>query len=235
MPIRRVGSCAEVARYPVSLKTLNLLDARQVRSAVDGARWVFHLAYGRDGADLDRITIEGTRNLVEAAISAHCECIVVLSTIYVFGDAEGVVDESHPYKPKGGRYGTEKAQMERWCLSQSASSSPTRIVILNPSCVSAQADQPTAKFLIEWRSRGCFCWIEQGRGIANFCFVDNLVDAMLLAARTAEAHGQRFIINDGTCTWREFLAPLVGGDFVLWQSLTARELADLDRAARPRW
>jgi nucleoside-diphosphate-sugar epimerase len=82
---------------------------------------------------------------------------------------------------------------------------------------------------------GSFCWIEQGRGIANFCFVDNLVDSVLLAAGTVEAHGQRFIINDGTCTWREFLTPLVGGDLELWRSLTARELADLKRAARPRW
>jgi nucleoside-diphosphate-sugar epimerase len=235
VPIRRVGSCAEVARYPVSLKTVNLLDAQQVRSAVDGARWVFHLAYGRDGPDLDRITIEGTRNLVEAAIATRCECIVVLSTIYVFGDAEGVVDESRPYKPKGGRYGTEKAQMERWCLRRSASSSPTRIVILNPSCVFGPGGSTYSEMPHRMAKSGSFCWIEQGRGIANFCFVDNLVDGVLLAAGTVEAHGQRFIINDGTCTWREFLAPLVGGDLELWRSLTARELADLNRAARPRW
>jgi predicted dehydrogenase/nucleoside-diphosphate-sugar epimerase len=235
VPIRRVGSCAEVACYPVSLKTLNLLDAQQVRNAVDGARWVFHLAYGRDGADRDRITIEGTRNLVEAAIAARCECIVVLSTIYVFGDPEGVVDESRPYKPKGGRYGTEKAQMERWCLSRSASSSFTRVVILNPSCVFGPGGLTYSEMPHRMAKSGSFCWIEQGRGIANFCFVDNLVDAVLLAAGTAEAHGQRFIINDGTCTWREFLAPLVGGDPELWRSLTARKLADLDRAARPRW
>ena len=82
---------------------------------------------------------------------------------------------------------------------------------------------------------GAFCWIEDGRGIANYCFVDNLVDAILLAAETAEAHGQRFIINDGTCTWREFLEPLVGEDPDRWPSLTARELAVLHRAAKPRW
>ena len=235
VPIRRVGSCAEVGRYPVSLKTLNLLDAQQVRSAVDGARWVFHLAYGRNGADFDRITIEGTRNLVEAAIAARCECIVVLSTIYVFGEEDGLVDELCPYKPKGGRYGTEKAQMERWCLRRSASSSMTRIVILNPSCVFGPGGSTYSEMPHRLAKSGCFCWVEQGRGMANFCFVENLVDAILLAAETVEAHGQRFIINDGTCTWREFLAPLVSGDSELWRSLTARELAYLDRAARPRW
>ena len=125
--------------------------------------------------------------------------------------------------------------MERWCLSRSASSSLTRIVILNPSCVFGPGGSTYSQMPHRMAKSGGFCWIEQGRGIANFCFVDNLVDAILLAAGTAEAHGQRFIINDGTCTWREFLAPLVGGDCELWRSLTARELADLDRAARPRW
>src|SRR5262249_43033984 len=56
-----------------------------------------------------------------------------------------------------------------------------------------------------------------------------------LAAGNVRAHGQRFIINDGTCTWHEFLTPLVGGDCARWPSMTARELADLHRAARPKW
>jgi predicted dehydrogenase/nucleoside-diphosphate-sugar epimerase len=235
VPIRHPGSCARVARYPVALKPVNLLDAQQVRDVVNGARWVFHLAYGRDGTNVDRMTIEGTRNVVEAAIAARCECVVVLSTIYVFGDADGLVDETYPYKPKGGQYGTQKAYMERWCLSRSAFSSPTRIVILNPSCVFGPGGAVYSEMPHRMAKSGAFCWIEDGRGIANFCFVDNLVDAMLLAAGKARAHGQRFIINDGTCTWREFLTPLVGGDYTRWPSVTARELEDLHRGARPRW
>src|SRR5262249_21833881 len=34
-------------------------------------------------------------------------------------------------------------------------------------------------------------------------------DAMLLAASSRVAHGQRFIINDGWTTWREFFGPIV--------------------------
>jgi predicted dehydrogenase/nucleoside-diphosphate-sugar epimerase len=235
VPIRRINSCAEVARYPVSLQQVNLLDIAQVRNAVEGARWVFHLAYGRDGADLDRLTIEGTRNVVDAAIAARCDCVVVLSTVYVFGDADGVIDEIHPHKPKGGRYGTEKAAMERWCLTRSASSSPTRIVILNPSCVYGPGGKTFTELPNELAKAGAFCWIEGGSGIANYCFVDNLVDAILLAAGIAEAHGQRFIVNDGACSWREFLRPFTGGDADRWPSFTARELADLHRAMRPKW
>jgi len=235
VPIRRVGTCAEVARYPVALKRMNLLDTRQMRNAVEGARWVFHLAYGRDGSDPDGVTVEGTRNLVEAAIAARCECVVVLSSIYVYGDSDDLIDETHAYRPKGGRYGTEKAAMERWCLDRSAASSSTRIVILTPSCVFGPRGKTYTELPNVLAKTGAFCWIEQGRGIANYCFVDNLIDAILLAAGTAEAHGQSFIINDGTCTWREFLEPLVGEEPDRWPSLTARELAGLNWAAKPRW
>jgi predicted dehydrogenase/nucleoside-diphosphate-sugar epimerase len=234
VPIRRIASCAAVARYPVSLKTLNLLDAQQVRSIVEGARWVFHLAYGRDGVDRDCLTVEGTRNVVEAAIAAGCECVVVLSTIYVFGEQDGPVDELSSYSPKG-QYGIEKAEMERWCLGRSASSRKTRIVILNPSCVFGPGGSTYSEMPHRMAKSGYFCWIEQGRGMANVCFVENLVDAILLAAKTLEAHGKRFIINDETCTWREFLEPLVSGGSEVWRSLTPRELRELNRAARPRW
>jgi nucleoside-diphosphate-sugar epimerase/predicted dehydrogenase len=235
VPIRRVSTCSEVARYPILLERADLLDRKRILDIVKGARWVFHLAYGRDGVGSDRTTIEGTRNVVEAAITARCECVVVLSTMCVFGDAAGIVDEAHPYRPKGGRYGVEKAAMERWCLARSATSFPTRIVVLNPTCVYGPGGGTYSQFPHRLAKLGEFCWIEGGRGIANYCFVDNVVDAILLAAGTADGHGQRFIINDGTSTWREFLDPLLGNDSSHWPSLTARQLIDLHRSARPRW
>src|SRR5262249_4799739 len=54
-----------------------------------------------------------------------------------------------------------------------------------------------------------FAWISEGRGLANYVFVGNLVDAMVQAACSPVAHGQRFIINDGWTTWRQFLDAIV--------------------------
>jgi nucleoside-diphosphate-sugar epimerase len=56
---------------------------------------------------------------------------------------------------------------------------------------------------------GQFCWIDNGSGLCNFTYVENVVDAMLAAAANPNAHGQRFIINDGVLPWREFLEPFV--------------------------
>src|SRR5262249_49342385 len=128
-------TCARIARFPVRLEVVDLLDAGAVRQSMRGVKRVFHLAYGRDGAGRREVTVEGTKNVVNAAIEEGCESVVVVRTAYVFGRPAGIVDETKPYQPDGGEYGASKAEMERWCLARARSSGLTRLVVLNPSCV----------------------------------------------------------------------------------------------------
>ena len=149
--------------------------------------------------------------MVEAAIAAGAESVVVLSTMYVYGHPEdAMVDETWRYSPAGGAYGRTKRDMERWCLARAGSSHPTRLVILQPSCVYGPGGQTYTRLPLELARKGAFCWVSDGRGIANYSYVDNVVDAIVLAATSERAHGERFLINDGWCTWQEFLAPLLG-------------------------
>src|SRR5207244_2815583 len=100
--IRRPQTCASIARFSVNLMTTDLLDFNSVRKNVEGKRYVFHLAYGRDGPDAQAVTVQGTKNIVNAAIEAQCEAVIILSTINVLGWPEGEIDESAPYRPAGG-------------------------------------------------------------------------------------------------------------------------------------
>jgi predicted dehydrogenase/nucleoside-diphosphate-sugar epimerase len=236
VPVRNYRTCASVARFPVSLPIVDLLDYQQVKAVIKGARYVFHLAYGRDGNETARITVEGTKNIVEAAIEAEAESVIVLSTMYVFGhpNTKAEVDETWPYNSTGGEYGETKAQMEQWCLKRAKSSKNTRIVVLNPSCVYGPGGKTYTQMPVEMAKQGFFCWIENGCGIANYTFINNLIDAILLAARCPEAHGERFLINDGITTWREFLTPLLAS-FAELPSYTKNELLALEsQIPRPR-
>jgi predicted dehydrogenase/nucleoside-diphosphate-sugar epimerase len=230
---RRPENCANVARYPLEIVPTNLLDKDSVRRAVAGARTVYHLAYGRDGLDAARVTVEGTKNVVEAAIEAGAECVVVLSTMYVFGfpDTDRPVDESFPYRPYGGEYARSKAAMERWCLARARTALPTRIVILTPTCVFGPGGGAYTSLPVELARKRQFCWVDGGTGLCNYTYVENLVDAMLAAARDPQAHGNRFIITDGHVSWREFLGPLLVGLNEEIPSFTATELQALNRKA----
>ncbi|HEX3920086.1 MAG TPA: NAD-dependent epimerase/dehydratase family protein [Caulobacteraceae bacterium] len=229
---RHPATFANAARFAVQVAQAGVLDAEAMREAAKGVRTVYHLAVDGGSPDARRVIIEGTRNVVEAAIEAGAECVVVLSTMYVFGfpESDQPIDESAPYRPYGGAYARNKAVMERWCLRRAATSGATRIVVLNPSCVFGPGGgvYSTTPYELETQHRG-FAWIDSGSGAANYNYVGNLVDAILRAAEVPEAHGQRFIINDGCVTWREFLGPMLGPAADALPSYAPGELEALHR------
>jgi nucleoside-diphosphate-sugar epimerase len=96
--------------------------------------------------------------------------------------------------------------MERWCLARAQKALPTRIVILTPTCVFSPGGGAYISQPVELACNRQFCWIDGGTGLCNYTYVENLVDAMLAAARRPEAHGNRFIINDGHSHGGSFLA-----------------------------
>jgi len=233
VPVRSFRNAPLVARYPVRMPGVNLLDGTSVSAAIAGARYVFHLAYGADGPHASRVTVEGTRNVIEAAIAAGAEAVVVLSTMMVFGFPEShLVDETWPYGAHLNDYARAKAQMERWCLNRAASSNDTRIAVINPICVYGPYGKTYTRMPRDLASSGSFCWIDEGSGTANYSFVDNLIDAMLLAAQCEPAHGERFLITDGATSWRQFLVPLLGPAAASTPSYTRAQLAALHRARR---
>jgi nucleoside-diphosphate-sugar epimerase len=209
--VRSPASVCNLARYPVDMHLADLRDAEAMKSTVEGVRVVYHLAYGRDGADQAAVTVNGTKAVVEAAIQAGAEAVVVLSTAYVFGfpDTQSPVDESAPYRPYGGIYAESKSVMERWCLERARTSPRTRIVVLNPTCVFGPGGGAYTTLPVTLARSNGFAWIDGGKGINNYTYVDNVVDAILLAAEATTAHGQRFLITDGAMTWKEFFGPLL--------------------------
>ena len=235
VPVRSYQRSANSWRFPVQLQRTDLLDRHSLRQAMTGARYVFHLAFGRDGENAARVTIDGTRHVVEAAIEAGAETVVVLSTTAVFGDPGGVVDESFGYAPPNREYEKTKAEAERQTLALARRETRTRIVVINPSCVYGPGSAAFTELPARLLRDGGFCWIENGGGIANYVYVANLVDAMLLAAVTHAAHGERFIVSDGSVSWRDFCSELFGDMVAHLPSYTGAEVLALDRDSRPSW
>jgi nucleoside-diphosphate-sugar epimerase/predicted dehydrogenase len=228
--LRNYNTCADAARFAVDMRRVNLFDLKQLKSMISGNRYVIHLAYGKDGSNPSKVTVEGTRNVVEAAISCAVESVIVLSSMYVFGfPKKKQVDENAPYMPYGGEYGLSKANMEQWCLRRARYSGKTRIIILNPSCVYGPGAKTYTELPARLAAGGRFFWVEEGRGRANYTYIDNLLDAILLCAVEPRAAGERFIINDGFCSWKEFLSPLLEP----WiKDLPSYSLSELERTEK---
>lgn len=232
-PLRSPMSAASAARMDVALPIVNLLDREAVRRLVNGKRWVFHLAYDSKGTEGSKFTVESTRVLVEEAIAAKCESVVVVSTSTVFGSPQGRVDEDSPYRPGLGAYGESKAEAERIALRLARASSGTRIVVICPSAVYGPTGPTFSETPVRLARQGGFFWVDEGAGNANFVFVDNLVDSLVLAAARADAHGRRFIVSDGLTTWRKLLGPLMGRHGDDCPSLSSSEVTAMSRVSVP--
>jgi predicted dehydrogenase/nucleoside-diphosphate-sugar epimerase len=236
VPIRSYHRSANTWKFPVRLERADLLNRGELREVLQGARYVFHLAFGRDGDDTSRVTVEGTENVVEAAIECGAECVVVVSTTAVFDEpgAGGLVDETSPYRSAPNPYEAAKAKAERWAVGRARCESGTRIVVINPSCIYGPRGNTFTRLPAELLVQGAFCWIENGRGVMSYVYVKNLVDAIVQASLSPMAHGERFIVSDGTLTWRAFFTELFSATIAAeLPSCTREELEVLARETAP--
>ena len=226
-PVRSYKRVVELARFGVEMPRVDLLNPLQVAKEMAGKRWVVHLAYGNDGTKPGRFTFDSTKIVVDEAIKAGVEAIVVLSTAWVYGLSESpeIVSENSPYRPFGqSDYASSKLKMEKWVLDRAKKSNNTRIVILNPTCVWGIQGKTYTRLPYQLAKKNQFCWIDNGTGLANVVKVESLIDAMVLALTIEDAHGQSFIINDEVMTWKNFLTPLLGPFVNSVPSLSSFEL-----------
>jgi nucleoside-diphosphate-sugar epimerase/predicted dehydrogenase len=236
-PLRRHQTAAGLARFAAVERPLLRFDRDEdLRTMVAGRRYVVHLAYGQeDGFD---VTETGTARLIDAAIAAGVEAVVVTSTAWVYGNGRpGPIDEDAGPCPVAGAYAEGKLRMEQWIRARAQNSGSTRLVILNPSCVYGPLGKTYTQLPLELARRGEFCWIDGGQGVANLCHVDHLVDALLRALAVPSAHGRGYLISDGHTTWRAFLSALLGPLAATLPDYRAEQLIAMNRERNrpPTW
>lgn len=197
---------------PVRMAYGDLLDPISVEQAADGATLAIHLAavVGLAG-EYDRqwsIIAEGTR-AVCTAIAANRGRAVVVSSIAVYGD---LIQRQQCHEDDGfgawqGAYGRAKQGQEQVALDI-ASATGMPLTLVRPANVyglggaSAWGDR-----LLGWiRDSGGAVIGDGARNNAGLVHVDNLADALFLAATRSEAIGRVYNVCDETdVTWRRFM------------------------------
>jgi nucleoside-diphosphate-sugar epimerase len=228
---------AEIARG-------DLRDRDSLFAAARGATRVFHCAglvadWG-PSAGFAAANVEGTRALLDAAIAADVARFVHLSSIAAFGTpSPPYFDDASPYGDSADDYSRtkvegEKAVFEAHCARGLAATVLRPAVVYGPG--GAWLEKPLA--MIE---QGRMFLLGGGEGTCHPCYVENLVDAMLLAGNHPGAVGEGFIVADGEpITFREYFDALasIAGKPPVARSIplfAARAMATtLEAAARVR-
>jgi nucleoside-diphosphate-sugar epimerase len=204
--VRDFSRAPRIARFPIEMVPGDIASPTAVDAAVAGCDYVFHCAYGNSGDDTQRkqTTVAGTETVLEAALRHRCRRVVHASTFSVYGDPPaGDVAETAPRRYTGNAYGDSKIDAERRALAYCARG------------LSVAAVQPTivyGPFATTWTVRpleqlqaGGMLLINDGAGVCNAVYVDDVVEAMVSAATTPAAHGEAFLISAAEpTTWRTF-------------------------------
>ncbi|HEY6331629.1 MAG TPA: SDR family NAD(P)-dependent oxidoreductase [Blastocatellia bacterium] len=207
---RSAEKLAVLAPIAEQLVQGDVTDPAAVRRAVDGCEIVFHCAgLMHDGAaDLDRfmrVNVDGTRNVLEAALDLKVERAVHLSSIAVYGiDPADGTNEKAPYRSCGMPYFDSKIRAETVAWSLAKRGLP--LVVIRPANVYGPRSSFWTLGLLMMIKAGEIQLIGGGRGASNHLYVGNLIDAMILAAQNDSVMGESFIVTDGQRTpWSEFL------------------------------
>jgi nucleoside-diphosphate-sugar epimerase len=205
---RRIERAGDLGKLGAEVVMGDLGDEDLLERAVEGCALVVHTAAQVDDkptrTEYEGPNVGGTENILIAAQRAGVKRFVYLSSIAVFGlPAAGEVTDASPRGPSGEAYSDSKFGAEEavWSFCRARG---LPFTILRPSCVYGPGSTHWSVIPLKRIRKGKMPLIAGGRGAFNYLFIENLVDAILLACEDDRALGQAFIVNDGATTWRDF-------------------------------
>jgi nucleoside-diphosphate-sugar epimerase len=198
--VRSAGAAAQLQAQGREAAVADLLAPAAVTQALQGCDAVIHLAQCDGGP-------QATRNLVKAAVAQQVRRFVHISTMSVHGPAPGT-EAAREETARIGRYGNDysdsKAEQEE-IVQAAIDSGDLRAVILRPTVVYGLGGHFELQVIQQARA-GEVTLFDEGQGVCNVVYVDDVCDAIDAALVRDEALGQAMFINgDRAVSWGEFI------------------------------
>lgn len=187
----------------------DLQDRESLRHALRGCEVLYHVAAryslsSKDAAEMYRANVEGTRNILEAALDIGIERAVYTSTV----GALGIPKDGHPgteqtpvtLEEMVGAYKRSKFLAEREAERIGRLGLP--VVIVNPSAPVGPWDvkpTPTGRLIVDYLKGQMFGYIHTG---LNLIHVRDVARGHILAARKGRV-GEKYILGNQNFTLAE--------------------------------
>lgn len=201
--VRDQSRCSELSRWGVETVTGDLRDPESLKGAAKGIDAVYHIAALFRPENVSRKemwenNVQGTKNMLDAAVNAGVQRFIHCSTIGVHGDIKNPpANEETAYGP-GDYYQESKTAGEKIAL-QYMRDAKLPIVIFRPGGIYGPRDLRFLK-LIRPIKAGRFIMLGSGEVVYQMIYIDDLVDGILLCGTREEAIGKVYILTGGEPT-----------------------------------
>jgi nucleoside-diphosphate-sugar epimerase len=187
----------------------NPTDAQKACQGIDIVLHTDELA--KEGGSLNQfreINVAGTVNMAQAAKKAGVKTFVHLSSVLVYGfNYPNRVTEDEPLSDEKNPYCQTKIEAEKALLELNDPGN-FGIIIIRPGDVYGPESIPWIVRPLLMMKQRLFAYANDGRGVINHVYVDNLIDAIFLAIQK-ETYGEIFNVTDGQeTTWKEYFTRL---------------------------
>jgi len=211
---------AGLFREPVVAFTGDIADHAAVRRAASGSDALVHLAallhIVNPGPGMrpeyERVNVEGTRAVVEAALSEGVSRVVILSTIAVYGSSGGTVlsEDSKPHPDTA--YGETKLAAERIALEARRADGTPLATVLRAAAVYGPRVKGNYRALVDAIGSGRFVPVGRGDNRRTLVFEEDLASAIALAVEHPAAAGRIYNVSDGQFhAMRDIIAAIARG------------------------
>jgi len=197
--LRKTSDLKWLKSLPIEVTWGDCNDKTSLREAVEGVEQVFHLA-GVTKAIHEKTYFEvnafGTENLIQACLehNPRIQKFIYLSSQAAAGPCRNgnkkkESDQCEPISP----YGQSKRMGEELAL---AHAHELPLLILRPSAVYGPREKDIYTFfkLLSKRIKPCLSGKDQH---ISLCYVEDIIQAILLAAQAQESSGEIFFLSDG--------------------------------------
>jgi nucleoside-diphosphate-sugar epimerase len=197
----------------------DLLDP-VISRGMQGCTVLIHAAadtdHGPGTQSQQRINVDGTRAVLEAAHAVGIQRVIHLSTESVLAAGRPLVnvDESHPLprRPAGG-YSRSKADAERCALFFNGNGMD--VVVVRPRFVWGRDDTTALPNLLGAVKSGQFAWIDGGDYLTTTTHIANLFHGIELAIERGKGGEVYFLGDDEPVRFRDFATALLATQGVI--------------------
>jgi nucleoside-diphosphate-sugar epimerase len=207
--VRHTKKAERLQKLQSEIVQADLLDMESLRRVIDGCDLVFHCAaMVRETGDRNEFlqtNVQGTENILNVSKDAGVKKFIHFSSVSVYGlNPPDRTDETTPFHPCGNLYCDTKIAGEKavWAAHREAG---LPVVVIRPANVYGPLSNPWTIRPTKLINSGQMILINGGTGLCNYVYIDNLLDATLLATKRDSSVGQVYLISDGNAVmWKEF-------------------------------